>query len=115
MNFNIVENKDSYYEKYDLFVKAYNDGVKVRRIRDDLGLTSKRYQQYKNQALDEGKIRPRRDMKTAKYYTRTKCGNYIVVKREEGTRKMKSYGTYHTLEETLKVVEDLKKKNWKVD
>lgn len=115
MSFNIIRGDNDYYEKYDLFVKAYNDGVKVRQIRDDLGLTSRRYQQYKKQALDEGKIKPRRDMMNPKYYTRTKNGHYIIVKRDVNARRMRSYGTYHTLEETLKVIEELKKNNWQTE
>lgn len=112
MNYNIIEGSNDYYEKYDLFVKAYNDGVNVRKIRTDLSLTSHRYQQYKKQALDEGKIKPRRDMKNPKYYTRTPNGHYIITKRDNESQKMRSYGTYHTLEETLKMIEFLKKNNW---
>ena len=112
-NFRIIEGYDNYYDKYKLFVEAYNKGINVRKIRDNLGLTSHRYQQYKKEALEEGKIKPRRDMKNPKYYTKTANGNYIIAKRDAETMKMISYGTYHTLEETLQIIEKLKKNNWK--
>lgn len=69
---------------YEDFVKDYNNpnitGMDVKRLN---GLNSRQYLSLRDEALNNGDITAPRHMNTtgAKFYTKTKNGDYIVKKQ----------------------------------
>lgn len=111
MNFRIIENHEDYYAKYESFIEQYNNHDKtIDNIVKDLGISNKKYRNYRERALKENKIKPRRQR--GRYYQQTRHGTYIVVKRNPKTNKMQSWGTYSTKEEAEERINELKKVNW---
>lgn len=80
MNFNIIENGESAWDKIQEITQLYNKGVKVADIRAELGISSPSFNKIIKQLKQEGKIRPRRrpytpratkQKREPKYYYRT--------------------------------------------
>ncbi len=112
MNFKIIENHEDYYDKYDEWVKGYNNGEPVKLLNNRLGLGSKKYRKYRVKALKEKKIKDRRQKRKPKYYYKTISGKYAVNKRHPITKKMIYYGTVNSEKEAKELVEKLKRKSW---
>ena len=114
MNFNIVEQDTQKKEEYEYekFIELYNQGLTTNEIQKQIGLTKYKYSKHRQEALMEGRIKPRQDMKNPKYYYQIKNGSYVISKRNPVTMKTENYGTYHSLEEVENKVEELKKNNW---
>lgn len=79
MNFNIIENGESAWDKTREITQLYNQGVKVADIREELGISSTSFNKIIKQLKQEGKIKPRRrpykkkakKKKEPKYYYRS--------------------------------------------
>ena len=112
--FNIVEQDTQKKEEYEYekLIELYNKGLTTTEIQKEIGLTKYKYSKHRQEALKEGRIKARQDTAEPKYYHRIKNGNYVITKRNSETMKMESYGTYHSLEEVEKKVEELKRNNW---
>lgn len=115
VNFNIVEqdtSKKEYYE-YEELIRLYNKGLKTQEIMDTIGLTKYKYNKHKQEALSEGRIRSRQDMRNPKYYYKTSTGHYQIIKIEPKSKKRRCYGTYNTEEDVRNRVDELIKNNWR--
>lgn len=113
--FRIVEQETSKKEcyEYEKLIELYNKGYTTTQIQDMIGLTKYKYSKHRKEALENGRIKPRAETRTPKYYHRIHNGKFIITKRNPETNNMQSYGTYATEEEAKKQVEILKKNNWR--
>ena len=131
LNFKVIENSPpTYMEKYEEFVRLYNDErITVEDIRKRLGWTMKVYSDAREQALSEGLIvdrrtenmkknkgRPRKAKFVPKYYTyKKRVGKFQVSKRYYHNGEyynVNYYGFYRNERDAQKIVEELKKVNW---
>lgn len=114
MNYNIVEGRD-YYEEYPSFIEEYNKGTLQKNIMSQLGIGIMKYRNFLKQATEEGLVVPRRQSikKNAKYYTRKKNGDYVIMHRDKNG-KMKYFGTYHSKESVEARVKELINCDWEV-
>lgn len=131
VEFHIIENPDpAYFEKYDEFVKLYNDkNITVDDIRRKLGWRTKVYNDARRKALDEGKIVDRRSKKSIdnckgrplkkklqpKYYYYDKKTRKFIVKKNYYINKKEVvvyYGSFKDCDVAKQVVLELKKVNW---
>lgn len=79
MNFNIIENGESAWDKTGEIIQLYNQGLPVQEIRAELGISSPSFNKVIKELKQEGKIRPRRrpykkrakKKKKPKYYYRS--------------------------------------------
>ena len=109
LNFKIVDG-DDYYDKYDEFIEYYNnEEYGITRIREELGLSSNKYRDYRRKGLRENKIISRSNS-NVKYYTRFK-DKYTVWKSLNGHNCY--FGIYDTEEEAQDRVRELENKGWK--
>ena len=98
---------------YEDFVKDYNNpnitGLEVKRLN---GLNSRQYLNLRAEALSNGDITAPRHMNTtgAKFYTKTKNGDYIV-KKQYGNKTV-LVGRFSDEETAQKIVSLCKAVNW---
>jgi len=107
-----------FFKKYDAFVKLYNEGRLIKFIKRDLKITDSQYRRLYHKAVTNEDITPRRVIQrnysqNAKYYQKTKNGNFKVVKTVNGVTK--HFGTYKTEEQVKLAVELLKSLNWDIN
>lgn len=114
INFRVIEQNTSEKEKkeYEYFIKLYNEGLTVKEILSETGLTKYKYNKHKQEALCEGRIKSRQKHENPKYYYETPCGNYIITRRNPKTNRIMSYGTYVTEKEAQEKVKELIMNDW---
>lgn len=114
MNFRIVENAPSNWEKEDEVIQQYNDGVPVAEIRKNLSICTPTFNKMIQQFKKEGKITPRRKSyltkrkkKSPKYYTKVyNRRGFNIIKGG------KYYGYVTTKNQAEKFVELMKECDW---
>ena len=131
VTYRIIENAPpEYEEKYDEFVKLYNNHeITVEDIRKELGLNVKQYNLARRRALSEGLIKNRRTAakdkkigrpklkkkKKHKHYSHARSsGKFNVVKRfYKNNEVINVYcGTYDLEEQAIMVAEEMNKVGW---
>ena len=57
-HFNIVEGENSsFWDKYEEFIQQWNEGkLLVKEIRENLGISISKYNQYRDKAISEGRL-----------------------------------------------------------
>ena len=70
MNFRIVEDSTPRYaERYDDFIRMYNDGVTIKKILGELDWSQNTYRGALEKAVEKGHVRKRtRGRRNPKYY-----------------------------------------------
>lgn len=131
MKFRVIENSPpSHLDKYEEFIKLYNDGqIKVEAIRRELGWSVNVYERARRQALSEGRIANRHsggnikkkpEKSPPKYYSYNRNAQKFVVKKwvrddATGVRREYYYGAYKDEGAVQRVVEELKKVGWDIN
>lgn len=115
MNFRIIENAPSSWDKEDELIQQYKDGVPVAEIRKNLSISAPTFNKMVQQFKKEGKIQPRRKTyhrkknkkPSPKYYQRqwNRSGFQIV-------RRGKYYGYVKTRRQAERFVELMKECDW---
>lgn len=115
MNFRIVENTPSNWEKETELIQQYNDGVPVAKIRENLSIPAPTFNKMIRQFKKEGKIIPRRKpynltkkaKKSPKYYTKV-CNRkgFNIIKGG------KYYGYVSRRDQAERFVELMKECDW---
>ena len=115
MNFRIVENAPSSWDKEDELIQQYKEGVPVAEIRKNLSISAPTFNKMVQQFKKEGKIHPRRKTyhrkknkkPSPKYYQRqwNRSGFQIV-------RRGKYYGYVKTRRQAERFVELMKECDW---
>ena len=96
-------------EKYDEFVKLYNNPeIKKTRIHKILGWSTRQYNKARQHAILEGDITPFKDQ--VKYYHWSSVKKRFIVSRKKGNTTI--YVTCNTEEEAIELVNYLKNKGW---
>ena len=127
MNFKIVEGCVDEFNKelYEQFISLYNNtNIPVQDIRVKLGLNSKKYTKYRQKALHENRIKPRRIYPTSrkKQNKKNNVKNYSYnphirkwyVKKGKDYKTI-TYGAYDSEEIAKKIVEKLKEHDWDIN
>ena len=114
MNFNIVENGGSNWDKEEDVIRMYKEGVPVADIRKELNIPSKTFNSMLRQFKKDGKIIPRRKpynfkkkkaKQQPKYWYRNRRGFNVVRKRQY-------YGYFVTVRQAERFVELMREANW---
>lgn len=110
MKFNIVEDtRPRYAEKYDEFIKLYNNGALVKDIRERLGWGRYTYYHAREKALSEGLIADRtKKPKNPAGYRKTGKGYFV----ERRVNKVTIRKWCKTEEEAMELVKYLNEKGW---
>ena len=59
INYNVIEG-ENYWNKYEDFLKLYNDSpLNTKEIREYLQITSNKYQQYREREIEESRLKKR--------------------------------------------------------
>lgn len=115
MNFRIIENGPSSWDKEEELIKLYKEGVPVSKIREILSISGPTFNKMVKQFKEEGKIIPRRKTyhrkknkkPSPKYYQRqwNRSGFQIV-------RRGKYYGYVKTRRQAERFVELMEECDW---
>lgn len=114
--FRVVDGKELTEEQYQIFVSKYkNNDIRVKQIRDDMGITYGEYRRLLEMGVERGDLekRHRNNVKTrgknnAKYYSYNKRANRYVVKNPI-TEKSRLFPTEKQAKEYVKRI---KNNNW---
>ncbi len=114
MNFKIIENSPSIWDKEEEIIKLYNQGLLIKEISEKLNVSSPALSRVLKKLKSEGKIIPRdnrgktkKKKRTPKYYHRTHPnGGFCICK------KRVHYGYVKTARQAERFVELLKECNW---
>lgn len=60
MSFRVIEKEGSFWDEKPRFIKLYNNGVPMKKIREKLNLTGTQYNKLVRECGNEGSIVPRR-------------------------------------------------------
>jgi len=116
MNFRIIENAPSNWDKEDEVVQQYRDGVPVAEIRENLSIPSPTFNKMIRQFKKEGKIIPRRKpYKSKKKKEKRKPKYYVKNQNRKGFNIMKGgqyYGYVLTRDQAERFVELMKECDW---
>lgn len=106
VNFNWVTDNDGLYSRY---VEAYNNGLTIKQIKAELGLSKTRQATFYRHAKDEGLLQLKKNPKP-KYYYYSVWHDSWVVKRK--TKKSFISILCKSEKEAKRIVERLIQKNW---
>ena len=119
MNFRIIENAPSNWEKEPEVIQQYRDGVPVAEIRKNLNIPSPTFTKMIQQFKKEGKIIPRRKPYKLKRKTQKRIPKYYVKNSNRpGYNIMKGgkyFGYVITREQAERFVELMKECDWDID
>lgn len=118
MNFRIVENAPSNWEKEDEIIQQYKDGVPVAKIRSNLGIPAPTFNKMIQQFKKEGKITPRRKPYNFKKKANKRNPKYYVrVYNRKGFNIVKNgkyFGYVSTKDQAERFVELMKECDWDI-
>ena len=103
-------------EKYEDFVKLYNNHILVREILRILDISQSKYRRYYTLAKNQGDIIPRKQVKrstSGKYYYVNSEGKFVIKRMFDN--KLKYFGTYPTEEQAKLAVEIFELIGWNTD
>ena len=115
MNFRIIENGPSSWDKEDELIQQYRDGVPVAEIRENLSISSPTFNKMIQQFKKEGKITPRRKPYKLKKKAKRKPKYYVKNQNRKGYNIMKGgqyYGYVLTKDQAERFVELMKECDW---
>lgn len=115
MNFRIVENAPSNWEKEDELIQQYRDGVPVAEIRKNLCIPSPTFNKMIQQFKKEGKIIPRRKPYNITRKNKKNPKYYVKVCNRKGFNIVKGgkyYGYVITKDQAVRFVELMKECDW---
>ena len=113
VNFNIIENSPSQWDKIDEVARLYNQGLPVKEIRERLDLGQAIYHKMLRVLVDEGKViprgknyRPSKVKKPKNYYRHSVRGGFNISYYGE------YYGYVKTEEQAKEFVRLMRECNW---
>ena len=116
MNFRIVENAPSSWEKEDGLIQQYRDGVPVAEIRKNLCISVPTFNKMIQQFKKEGKILPRRKpYNLKKKANKRKPKYYVKHQNRKGFNIIKGkkyFGYVNTRDQAERFVELMKECDW---
>ena len=118
MNFNIIENGPSPWDKQDEIIRLYNAGIPIKEIMEIVKVSSTTFNKIIRKAKEEGRVTPRRKPYRKKprvrdnpkfYYRNRPNGGYCVAKRGV------FYGYVRTARQAEEFVRRMKECDWDYD